>query len=93
MLIIQNLPELFHIFMDVGFSGLFLLPLCGTVMLMALKYEPLLNSKVYTKQLIKIPSKTALAKPCQCCFPAKVEWVEAKTHPSHFISGCVQQDL
>lgn len=56
----------FTFFMDVGFSGLFFLPLCGTVMLMPLKYEPLLNSKLYTKQLIKIPSKTALAKSCLC---------------------------
>lgn len=88
MLIIQNLPELFHIFMDVGFSGLFLLPFCGTLMPRALKYEPLLNPKLYTKQLIKIPSKTALAKPCQCCFPAKVERVEAKMPPSCFILGC-----
>lgn len=86
MLIIQNLSELFQILMDLGFSGLFLLPLCGTVMLTALKYQPLLNSKLYTKQLIKIPSKTALAKPCWCCLSAKVEWVEAKMHPSASIS-------
>lgn len=47
-----------------GSVGYFFFPFCGTVMLKALKYEPLLNSKLYTKQLIEIPSKTALAKPC-----------------------------